>query len=145
MPSQEKVALIIANEKYTDPSNQLTKSRRNGSDMKIALEEIGFHVTEHTNLNDNFMKSQIREFANQCSNSKLVLLYVSGHVCQADQKNYLIPCHDDHIQRQADLNDSANNLERIIDRFNGELLKIKESSSSATGKGNFNPINHCNI
>jgi uncharacterized caspase-like protein len=86
-----RYALLIGNEKYTNLP-PLDNPVNDASDMKEALESVGFNVIHLTNAPDKrTMKEVVRKFARQLKSGDVGLFFYSGHAVQVKGKNYLIP------------------------------------------------------
>jgi uncharacterized caspase-like protein len=117
-----KLALIIGNDGYCNSNNRLNHSINNANDLRDALKTIGFNVTIHTDSKIQMMKL-IQDFAETVNDGDFVLFYFSGHGCQADKKNYLIPIDDTSIEDENYIEDFACNVNNALDR----LVKNKPS------------------
>lgn len=115
--SRQKLALVIGNDNYTSSYNKLNHSVNNANDLSGLLKQIDFKVTTVCNLTKKDSMSCIINFSKLINNGDLVLFYFSGHVCQANGKNYLVPVDDDTIQTDRDIDDFCINVERTITRF----------------------------
>ncbi|CAF5207624.1 unnamed protein product, partial [Rotaria magnacalcarata] len=94
---RRKLALIIGNDNYSTTYNKLDDSVKNAKNMRNLLKQIAFDVTMHTNIDANMMEL-IKKFCEQIDNGDLVLFYFSGHGCQVNGENYLIPIDDSKIE-----------------------------------------------
>ena len=109
---EKKVALLIGNANYTN--SPLPNPVYDAIDMGKALEELGFEVTIETNLGTKRkMEEVIKEFRNKADDSDVALFYYSGHGCQIDGENYLIPTKED-ITESIDVEYNALNLSFVI-------------------------------
>ncbi len=87
--------------------------------MGKALEELGFEVIIKTDLaTKRKMEEAIREFRRKADDSDVALFYYSGHGCQINGQNYLIPTQED-IQTSNDVKYNALNLSFVIDMMEG--------------------------
>jgi uncharacterized caspase-like protein len=86
-----RYALLIGNEKYTN-FPPLDNPVNDASDMKKALESVGFNVIHLTNAPDRrAMKEAVRKFTRQLKSGDVGLFFYSGHAVQVKGENYLIP------------------------------------------------------
>jgi uncharacterized caspase-like protein len=65
------------------------------------------------------MDDAIRQFARKLDGAGLAILFYSGHGVQVGERNYLIPI-DAKIERAADLNLDAFDLQRVLDQMEAE-------------------------
>ena len=85
-----RVALVIGNGAYTrvrplpNPSNDARA-------MAKSLRDIGFVVTEGTDLDRTAMQATIRDFLRDAARSQVAVVYYAGHGVQIDGRNYLVP------------------------------------------------------
>lgn len=123
LSSPQKLALIIANDNYSESYNILNQSCNNADDLSTLLKTSNFRVTKSCNLNKQEMTTCIIDFARNVHDGDLVLFYYSGHACHLNTKNYLIPV-DVQIESDRDIEDFTVNIERQLER-----LTSKNSSS----------------
>jgi tetratricopeptide (TPR) repeat protein len=107
--SQRRLALVIGNGAYQNikPLNNPANDARL---VASTLRKLGFDVTVETDKSQIQMKRLIREFGQSLrSRGGVGLFFFAGHGVQSRGNNYLIPIDAD-IQIEADLEDSAVNL-----------------------------------
>ncbi|CAF1691491.1 unnamed protein product, partial [Adineta ricciae] len=97
-----KTALLIGNNGYHRLSNELDQSIENVNRLSDLLTKIGFHVTSESDVEKYDLTELIIKFAQTINNGDLVFLYFSGHACQVNGANYLIPVNDTWIQTERD-------------------------------------------
>ena len=56
-----------------------------------SLRDIGFVVTEGTDLDRTAMQATIRDFLRDAARSQVAVVYYAGHGVQVDGRNYLVP------------------------------------------------------
>ena len=115
-PSGRKLALIIGNDDYCELKNRLNHSVNNANSLHDALREIGFDVEIHPNPRTSIMELVVN-FAQKVTEGDLVLFYFSGHGCQMNGKNFLIPVDDALIEKNADIDEFGFNFNRILERL----------------------------
>ena len=117
-PQRRKLALVIGNDNYTRRESKLTHCRQNANSLGKSLKDIhftvehGYDIKEH----DDMVKC-IRKFVDGIGDGDFVLFYFSGHGCEINGKNYLIPTDDGEIRTCRDIEDFAVDLERILERL----------------------------
>jgi tetratricopeptide (TPR) repeat protein len=88
--TNRRVALVIGNGTYArvkplpNPSNDARA-------MAKSLRDIGFVVTEGTDLDRAAMQATIRDFLRDAARSQVAVVYYAGHGVQIDGRNYLVP------------------------------------------------------
>jgi len=113
--SAEKIALVIANGKYSN--GRIRQPINDALAMKKVLEEIGFRVIFKTELNKRAMNKATIEFRDCLQSSKGVgLFYFSGYGMQLSDKNYLLPINI-HIEDKEDVEFDAFPLDKIFRRL----------------------------
>ncbi len=85
-----KLALVIGNDAYQHVP-QLEKAVGDADAVAHALKEIGFNVTEGTNLNFQQTAALISDFEQGLSKSDTVFFHFSGHGVQIKGDNILLP------------------------------------------------------
>jgi tetratricopeptide (TPR) repeat protein len=114
----KRVALVIGNSNYQF-SSKLSNPGNDAQDISTTLRQIGFEVVEGRDLDRRGMDDAIRQFSRKLDGAGLAILFYSGHGVQVNERNYLIPT-DARIERAADLNLDAFDLQRIIDQMETE-------------------------
>jgi uncharacterized caspase-like protein len=123
--SIKKYALIIGNDNYTQPENQLTDSIKNAKELHDTLQKINFDGTRYENVTDeDTIIEQVIAFTKKFRDGDIVLFYFSGHGQQFNKYNYLIPINDTRIRSDQDVEVFGANVQRILDR----LTESKPSS-----------------
>lgn len=114
----KRVALVIGNGGYQF-SPRLENPGNDAQDISSTLRALGFEVVEGRDLDRRGMDDAIRQFARKLDGAGLAILFYSGHGVQVGEKNYLIPI-DARIERAADLNLDAFDVQRILDQMEAE-------------------------
>jgi uncharacterized caspase-like protein len=115
--SRGKLALIIGNNNYSSPGNQLRNSINDADDLNKALQKINFTVNINHNLTNAGMSLAINSFLKTINDGDLVLFYFSGHGYQVGAENYLMGTDDTKIETEDDVESFAIPVERTINRF----------------------------
>ena len=90
-PTNEKrVALVIGNGSYSSLP-RLENPLNDATDMAAALEQAGFDVALHQDLDRDGMKRAIFEFEENLRSSDVALFYYAGHSLQVDGHNFMVP------------------------------------------------------
>ncbi|MET0866573.1 MAG: caspase family protein, partial [Pseudorhodoplanes sp.] len=114
----KRVALVIGNSDY-QYSAKLPNPGNDAQDISQMLRQLGFEVVEGRDLDRRGMDDALRQFSRKLDGAGLAMLFYSGHGVQVNERNYLIPI-DAKIERAADLNLDAVDVQRIIDQMEAE-------------------------
>jgi hypothetical protein len=113
---QRRVALVIGNGAYQN-TKPLKNPPNDAALVAAVLRKLGFEVTIGADRSQREMKQLIREFGRRLRDTGGVgLFYFAGHGVQSRGRNYLIPVDAD-IQTEADLEDTAVNLNYVLDNM----------------------------
>lgn len=124
--SDQKIALVIGNSNYGDPS--LSNPMNDAEDMARILGILGFTVFRKTNLNQQEMEMALNEFTGLIQQGSVALFYFSGYGSQVRGENYLIPVGENirsegHIQHKAiKVEDILNHMKESENRTNIVIL-----------------------
>lgn len=114
----KRVALVIGNSNYQF-SSKLANPGNDAQDIAQTLRQLGFDVVEGRDLDRRGMDDALRQYSRKLDGAGLAILFYSGHGVQVNERNYLIPI-DARIERAADLNLDAVDVQRIIDQMEAE-------------------------
>jgi len=106
-----RIALVIGNKDYAQAP--LKNPIRDASDIRDALQGLGFEVIYRENADVTAMTSAVREFRERIQEGGVAMVYYSGHGAQADGINYLIPVGAD-IQSSGELKARAYDADIIV-------------------------------
>ena len=103
LTTQQRIALIIGNSKYTDKTlPEIEFCIDDVKHMKNALNIIGFEVITEKNqdisidLTKESMDDKIGEFIDKLTDNSIALIYFSGHGCHNDlNENFMLPVDHD--------------------------------------------------
>lgn len=111
-------ALVMGVWEYKDPTfPALPGIESDVSKMATKLKSLGFTVTVVTNPTLGQAKNAVDDFGTELLSSKGTgLFYFSGHGCENDGKNYLIP-QGTSIRTRRDLDDEALSAQRVLTRM----------------------------
>ena len=94
-----RVALVIGNGAYAHV-RPLPNPTNDARAMAKSLRDIGFVVTEGTDLDRTAMQTTIRDFLRDAARSQVAVVYYAGHGVQIDGRNYLVPIDIEFQSRQ---------------------------------------------
>jgi tetratricopeptide (TPR) repeat protein len=107
-----RVALVIGNSAYARV-RPLPNPTNDARAMAKSLRDIGFVVTEGTDLDRAAMQATIRDFLRDAARSQVAVVYYAGHGVQIDGRNYLVPV-DIQLQGGGSLTDTMMDLDTIM-------------------------------
>jgi len=84
-----RLALVVGNDAYQ--SAPLKNARNDAKAVAVALRDLGFAVTEATDLRRDQFGEAIETFSNTITANDSVLFYYAGHGLQIGGENYLVP------------------------------------------------------
>jgi uncharacterized protein (TIGR02145 family) len=116
-----KVALIIGNGSYI--SSELANPENDARAMKVALQSVGFTVTEFENLNQVQMKKAIDDFGTRLKNSEVGLFFYAGHGIQSKGNNYLIPV-DAELKSEEEIELDCVDANRVLAKMEASGSKV---------------------
>lgn len=110
-----RTALVIGNADYE--TKPLLHAKNDADAIATTLEELGFEVTHHTDLDQESMKKIIKAYGKDLREKGGVgVFYFAGHGVQTNGKNYLIPVKSD-IQYVGDIPSKTVNLNHILNEL----------------------------
>ena len=81
--------------------------------MAKSLRDLGFVVTEGTDLDRTAMQATIRDFLRDAARSHVAVVYYAGHGVQIDGRNYLVPI-DIQFQAGSGMTDTMMDMDTIM-------------------------------
>jgi hypothetical protein len=117
----ERMALIIGNAQYKN--SPLNNPENDANAMANSLEEVGFKVTVHTNLDQLGMKKAIDKFGKSLPKDGVALFYFAGHGIQVGGHNYLIPVNTG-IKAEEDVEYEAVRADRILAKMEAARTSV---------------------
>ena len=107
-----RVALVIGNNAYAHV-RPLPNPSNDARAMAKSLRDIGFVVTEGTDLGRTAMQATIRDFLRDAARSQVAVVYYAGHGVQIDGRNYLVPI-DIQFQTGSGMTDAMMDMDTIM-------------------------------
>lgn len=109
----KRVALVIGNNAYrTIPS--LKQSAGDAHAVAAVLRDIGFDVSEGTDLERADMEHRVKEFRNKAVSARLALLFFAGRALQVEGRIHLVPV-DAKLKAAAEISTETIALDAIVD------------------------------
>lgn len=118
-----RVALVIGNSNYQDPSDNLSNPLNDAADIARNLRKFGFQVQSGTDLTNAAMREMIADFGRLASNADVALFYYAGHGVQSKSQNYLIPV-DAKLLSEAALEYESVNLNLPLEELSNAQSRI---------------------
>ena len=109
----QRRALVIGNDSYQHVE-RLKNSRADARAVASALEQSGFRVSLHTDLDLNGLKGVLRTFKAQVNGGDEALFFFAGHGVEIDGVSYLMPT-DIKGDTPDQVRDDAVPLQRVLD------------------------------
>lgn len=115
-------ALVIGNDNYSDVP-KLSNAAADAQAMARSLQEVGYQVFLHLNLNEKKLKQALRDFRQQLNGGDEVLFFFAGHGVQLGNANYLLPVdiqgdHEDQVKDESIL------LQKVLDDLEEKKTKF---------------------
>ena len=110
--TSRRVALVIGNGAYARV-RPLPNPTNDARAMAKSLRDIGFVVTEGTDLDRAAMQATIRDFLRDAARSQVAVVYYAGHGVQIDGRNYLVPV-DIQFQAGNGMTDAMMDMDTIM-------------------------------
>jgi tetratricopeptide (TPR) repeat protein len=107
-----RVALVIGNNAYAHV-RPLPNPANDARAMAKSLRDIGFVVTEGTDLGRTAMQATIRDFLRDAARSQVAVVYYAGHGVQIDGRNYLVPI-DIEFRAGSGMTDTMMDMDTIM-------------------------------
>src|SRR5579883_1442939 len=110
--SGRRVALVIGNGAYAH-INALPNPTNDARAIAKSLREIGFTVSEGTDLDRAAMQTMTRDFLRDAARAQIALVYYAGHGVQIAGRNYLIPV-DVRLDQAKNATDTMIDMDTIL-------------------------------
>jgi caspase domain-containing protein len=88
--AQQRVALLVGNANYLDPSLSLRNPANDARALGDRLETLGFQVTRAIDKTQAEMAAQIARFQTEATGAEIALFFYAGHGVQIGGENYMI-------------------------------------------------------
>jgi uncharacterized caspase-like protein len=107
-----RVALVIGNSAYAHV-RALPNPTNDARSIAKSLRDIGFVVTEGTDLDRSAMQTTIRDFLREAARAQIAVVYYAGHGIQVDGRNYLVPV-DIQFRAGSGMTDTMMDMDTIM-------------------------------
>ncbi|NNE24639.1 MAG: caspase family protein [Rhizobiales bacterium] len=88
--AEKRVALVIGNDNY-DNVTRLQKAVNDAKAMAGTLRQLGFGVTEASNVARRDMNFAVHQFVNQIEPGDVAMVFFAGHGVEISGENFLLP------------------------------------------------------
>ncbi|WP_160115940.1 caspase family protein [Candidatus Halocynthiibacter alkanivorans] len=88
--AQQRVALLVGNANYLDPTLSLRNPANDARALGDRLETLGFQVTRAIDMDQAEMSAQIARFQTEAAGAEIALYFYAGHGVQIGGENYMI-------------------------------------------------------
>jgi formylglycine-generating enzyme required for sulfatase activity len=119
-----RVALVIGNANYLDPSSLLFPTISDVRPLAAELLHYEFTVEVKENVNKKEMQSAIDQFIEKISEGTTALFYFSGYGIQVERRTFLIPIDAD-VWKEADVRRDGVSIDRLLAEMNRRGAKVK--------------------
>jgi hypothetical protein len=89
--AERKVALVVGNTQYKNPSLVLLNPRNDAEDVAAVLRSLDFEVVLTVDANKRDFDLAMTQFARMATAADAALFYYAGHALQYQGRNYLMP------------------------------------------------------
>ena len=135
MVSEQRVALVIGNAKYTNEIS-LDNPINDANAMATELKKCGFRVLLHKNLKREAMDKAVREFGDEIKSGGVGLFYYSGHGIQVKDKNYLVPVDED-IEAEDEVESKCLDMQLVLNKMHSAGNRVNILILDACRNNNF--------
>ncbi len=127
--AERRIALVVGNAHYGNPSLALTNPKNDAEDVATALRSVGFEVLQAVDANKRDMDLAMAKFARLATDSDAALFFYAGHALQYQGRNYLIPTDaevEDEISLRYQLM-AIDDVRAALDRATGVKVMILDA------------------
>ncbi|MBS0530483.1 MAG: caspase family protein [Proteobacteria bacterium] len=127
--AERRVALVIGNSEYKDPSIVLTNPKNDANDIAKTLASLGFEVVKLTDGSKSQIDATLEQFARLATNADAALFFYAGHALQYQGRNYLMPI-DAHLEDEVSIRYALTALDDVraaLDRASGVKIMILDA------------------
>src|ERR1043165_273858 len=127
--ADRRVALVIGNSAYRNPSLVLTNPKNDAEDVAAALRELDFEVVHATDAKKEDFDRALARFARLANGADVALFFYAGHALQFQGRNYLMPI-DAELQDEVSLRyqmESVDDVRAALERVSGIKIMILDA------------------
>jgi uncharacterized caspase-like protein len=127
--ADRRIALVVGNSNYNNPSLALSNPKNDAEDVATALRSLGFEVVQAIDANKRDMDLSMAKFARLATDSDAALFYYAGHALQYQGRNYLMPV-DAEVEDEVSLRYQMMPIDDVraaLDRASGVKVMILDA------------------
>jgi uncharacterized caspase-like protein len=127
--ADRRIALVVGNSNYNNPSLALSNPKNDAQDVATALRSLGFEVVQAIDANKRDMDLSMAKFARLATDSDAALFYYAGHALQYQGRNYLMPV-DAEVEDEVSLRYQMMPIDDVraaLDRASGVKVMILDA------------------
>ncbi|MET0678230.1 MAG: caspase family protein [Bradyrhizobium sp.] len=127
--AERRVALVVGNAHYNNPSLILTNPKNDAEDVTAALTAIGFQVIQAIDTNRRDLDLSMAKFARLATDADSALFFYAGHALQYQGRNYLMPT-DAEVEDEVSLRYQMmliDDVRAALDRASGVKIMILDA------------------
>lgn len=127
--AERRVALVIGNSKYANPSLALSNPRNDADDVTAALRDLGFEVVHSVDATKRDFEMTLARFGRLAAGADAALFFYAGHALQYQGRNYLMPI-DGELEDEFSLRyqmESTDDVRAALDRAAGVKIMILDA------------------
>jgi uncharacterized caspase-like protein len=127
--AERRVALVVGNSVYKNPSLALTNPMNDAQDISNVLRSLGFEVVTAIDATKRDMDLALQKFARLATNSDSALFFYAGHAMQYQGRNYLMPIDaelEDEVSLLYEMT-AFDDIRAALDRSNGVKILILDA------------------
>jgi flagellar biosynthesis GTPase FlhF len=127
--AERRVALVVGNAHYNNPSLILSNPKNDAEDVAAALTGIGFQVIQAIDTNRRDLDLNMAKFARLATDADAALFFYAGHALQYQGRNYLMPT-DAEVEDEVSLRFQMmliDDVRAALDRASGVKIMILDA------------------
>lgn len=127
--AERRVALVVGNSQYKNPSLTLLNPKNDAEDVAAALRALDFEVILTVNASKRDFDTAMTQFARLSTNADASLFYYAGHALQYQGRNYLMPT-DGELEDEISLRYQMVSLDDIraaVERADGVKIVVLDA------------------
>jgi hypothetical protein len=127
--AERRVALVVGNSQYKNPSLVLLNPKNDAQDVAAALRALDFEVILTVDAGKRDFDVAMTQFARLSTNADAALFYYAGHALQYQGRNYLMPT-DGELEDEISLRYQMISLDDIraaVERADGVKIVVLDA------------------
>jgi uncharacterized caspase-like protein len=127
--AERRIALVVGNANYNNPSLVLSNPKNDAEDVAAALRAVGFEVVQAVDTNKRDLDVSMAKFARLATDADAALFYYAGHALQYQGRNYLMPI-DAEVEDEVSLRYqmmAIDDVRAALDRTSGVKVMILDA------------------